>query len=118
MVSIEKAPNQNILYTTAINKLDEKDYDRFLPVAEEILDRYGKIRWYFEMNDFDGWTAESLWTDVKFDFKHTDDFEKIAIVGRKEWMDWMTQMMKPFTSADVRFFSLKERDLAKEWIRR
>lgn len=28
----------------------------------------------------------------------------------------MTEIMKPFTSADVKYFSTEERDEAKKWI--
>jgi hypothetical protein len=68
------------------------------------------------MEDFDGWTAKALWSDVKFDFKHRNDFEKVAMVGRKDWMDWMTQLMKPFTSAEIKFFELEEQAAARAWI--
>lgn len=117
MIKIQQAPNSNIIYTTAINKLDQADYDRFLPVAETIIEKYGKIRWYFEMEDFDGWTLEALWSDAKFDVKHRNNFEKVAMVGRKNWMDWMTQLMKPFTSAEIRFFELEKQAEARKWIR-
>lgn len=116
MVSIQKEADQNIIYTKAEDKLDQDDYDRFLPIAKEIIKQHGKIRWYFEMNDFEGWTPEALWADIKFDLEHVDNFEKIAIVGRKEWMNWMAQLMKPFTSAEIKFFELENRKQAKAWI--
>ncbi|MGH1434915.1 MAG: STAS/SEC14 domain-containing protein [Lewinella sp.] len=117
MLNIHHEPNTNILMTTAVNKLSQDDYDRFIPLAESIIEEHGKLRWYFEMEDFDGWTLEALWSDAKFDFKHHDDFEKIAMVGRKDWMDWMTQLMKPFTSADIRFFELEAQAEARKWIK-
>ena len=117
MLNIHHEPNTNILMTTAVNKLDQEDYDRFLPIAESIIEKYGKLRWYFEMEDFDAWTAEALWTDAKFDLKHHNDFEKVAMVGRKDWMDWLTQLMKPFTSAEVKFFELEKKAAAKAWIK-
>lgn len=117
MIKINQESNSNILYTTAINKLDQTDYDQLLPVVKNIIEQHGKVRWYFEMNDFDGWTLEALWSDFKFDVKHRNDFEKVAMVGRKDWMDWMTQLMKPFTSAEIRFFELEEQFEAKQWIK-
>lgn len=47
---------------------------------------------------------------------HTDDYEKIAMVVEKKWQDWITQFMKPFTSAEIRYFDLEEKDEAKKWI--
>ncbi|WP_020534811.1 STAS/SEC14 domain-containing protein [Lewinella cohaerens] len=117
MIKIQQNPNSNILYTIAIKKLNQADYERLLPKVENLIQQYGKVRWYFEMEDFDGWTLEALWSDIKFDFKHRNDFEKIVTVGRKDWMDWMTQLMKPFTNAEIRFFELEEQAAAREWIK-
>lgn len=52
MISIQQEPGRNILYTTATDTLDQQNYDRFLPVAEGIIE------------------------------KHGNDFEKVAMVGR------------------------------------
>ncbi|MBR9919550.1 MAG: STAS/SEC14 domain-containing protein [Bacteroidetes bacterium] len=117
MLKIHHEPNTNILMTTAVKKIDQADYDRLLPIAKDIIEKHGTLRWYFEMEDFDGWTMEALWSDAKFDFKHRNDFEKIAMVGRKDWMDWMTQLMKPFTSAEIKFFELEEQAAARAWIK-
>ncbi len=116
MLSIHEEPGTNIIYTTAIGKLDQNDYDRLLPLAEAIIKREGSIRWYFEMEDFDGWTTGTAWRDLKFDVRHASDFEKVAIVGRQEWMRWATEVMQPFTSGEVEHFSLEEQAAAKAWI--
>lgn len=116
MLKIEHLPDSTILKTVAHEKLDGADYERLQPIVEGIIERHGKIRWYFEMNDFDGWTLDALWKDAKLSFQHAGDFERIAIVGRKDWMDWMTQLMKPFTSAEVKYFELEDREAAMAWI--
>lgn len=116
MINIHHQPNSNILLTTAVGELDEADYHRLLPEVERIIQRHGKVRWYFEMEDFDGWTPGAFWDDLKFDAQHASDYERVAIVGRKTWMDWMTQLMKPFTSAEIRYFELEDQSQAKQWI--
>lgn len=117
MINIRHEPGTNILLTTAIGKLEQADYDRMLPEAKKIIDQYGKVRWYFEMADFDGWTLGTAWRDLKFDVKHLDDFEKIAIVGQKSWMDFAAKVMEPFVSADVKHFTLEDQAEAHEWIK-
>lgn len=116
MVHIQQYPDSNILRTKAINSLNQDDYDRILPVAEDLLRTHGKLRWYFEMEGFEGWTPTAAWTDLKFGIQHASDFEKIAMVGDKQWEKWLTQLMKPFTSAEVRFFPTAEKDAAWTWI--
>ena len=50
------------------------------------------------------------------DMSHADDYEKIAMVGDKKWQDWITQFMKPFTNAEIRYFDSEQKEEAKEWI--
>lgn len=57
-----------------------------------------------------------MWADGKFDIKHPGDFSKIAVVGEKKWHAWMADFMKPFTSAEVRYFEVSERSSAFEWL--
>lgn len=115
MFKIEK--KGNVIYSYASGKLNNDDYDRMIPMVKKAIEKHGKIRWYFQVDKFEGWTPESFWREVKFDAKHRHDLEKAAIVGQEKWHDWMTQVMKPFTSADVRYFDETEKDEAMNWIR-
>lgn len=115
MTSIQA--DQNIVYTIAEGKLDDEDYKRVIPLLEEKISIYGRIRWYFEMRDFQGWTFSAMWKDLKFDIKNRNNIERVAMVGDKKWEKQLTQLMKPFTDADVKFFETEEREKAKHWIR-
>jgi hypothetical protein len=44
------------------------------------------------------------------------DIERLAIVGEKTWHQWMTGFCKPFTSAEVRHFTMAQLDAAREWV--
>lgn len=106
----------NIIYSYASGKLDSQDYDLMIPKVKSAIEKHGKIRWYFQVDKLDGWTPDSFWREVKFDVKHRNDLERIAVVGQERWHDWMTQVMKPFTSAEVRYFDETEKDKAANWI--
>lgn len=114
MIEIEK--RGNIIYTYASGKLSNEDYDKILPIIKKTIEKHGKIRWCFQVDRFEGWSPQSLWRDFKFDVKYRNDVTKVAIVGEERWQDWMTQMMKPFTSAEVRYFDEIEKDKAENWI--
>ncbi|MGA9588634.1 MAG: STAS/SEC14 domain-containing protein [Salegentibacter sp.] len=115
MVTIEA--KDNIIYSIAEDKLDDQDYDKIVPLLEETIRNFKDIRWYFEMKNFHGWTPSAMWEDAKLDFEHKDNFEKIAMVGSEKWEDWLSQLMKPFTKAEIKFFKLEEKELAKAWIK-
>ena len=114
MVSIQV--EHNIIYTVAEEKLTKEDYDRIIPVLQEKIRSFGTIRWYFEMRHFEGWTLSAMWRDLKFDFKNLENLERIAMVGDKKWEKELTQLMKPFTGATIKYFELTQKDEAKNWI--
>ncbi|NJW52512.1 SpoIIAA family protein [Salinimicrobium oceani] len=109
---------QNIIFTIAEDKLTDEDYDRLIPLLEEKIRAFGKIRWYFEMRAFEGWSLSAMWRDLKFDFSNNEHLERIAMVGNMEWEKQLTKLMKPFTGAEIQFFDSSERDEAKNWIRK
>lgn len=97
-------------------KLDAAEYKDILPVVEAAIQRYGKVRLLWEMTDFEGWTLGGLWEDGQFDVRHQGSFSKIAMIGDKKWQQWMTQSMKPFTTAEVRYFESGYRADALAWL--
>ena len=117
MIQILEQSKNNLIATKATGKLTEDDYNLLLPVLYEKLKQYPKLRWYFEMEDFDGWQLKAFWKDAKFDMKHANDFEKVAMVGEKKWQEWMTDLMKPFTSAELKYFDLSQTQEAMRWIK-
>lgn len=96
-------------------KLETSDYHVLIPVLERQIEAHGKIALFWEMRDFHGWTGGGLWADTKFDVKHAGDFTRVAMVGDRKWEEHMTTCMKPFTSAEVKFFDIDERESALRW---
>ena len=116
MISVETS--QNIVYTTAEKELTDEDYDRLIPLLKEKLENYAKLRWYFEMHNFEGWSPAAALRDLKFDFANNDKMEKVAMVGDSKWEEGLTKIMKPFAKAEVKFFSLDEKEEAQRWIKK
>ncbi|WP_373056197.1 STAS/SEC14 domain-containing protein [Zunongwangia sp. H14] len=113
---IQLKSEENIIYSTAEEKLTDEDYEKIIPYLEEKIRKFGEIRWYFEMRDFEGWTLSAMWKDAKFDFEKNENMKKIAMVGADKWQKGLTQLMKPFAEAEVKFFKLSETEAAKKWI--
>lgn len=97
--------------------IDRHDYDVMLPILEEKIKQYGKIRVYAELQDAEEISLQALWEDLKFDFRHAADFKKVALVGNRKWLDWLTVMASPFTTAKVKHFEVPDRDKALEWVK-
>lgn len=113
---IEVVAQDGVLEVHASGKLTSEFYQAFVPVVEAQLKEFGKLRVLFEMRDFHGWTAGALWEDVKFDMKHWNDIERLAIVGETKWEEGMAHFCKPFTGAKIKYFDHEKIDEARQWI--
>lgn len=116
MLQVLGFTKDNIIATKANGNLSEQDVRKIHPLIHNIIDRGQKVRWYFEMEKFTGYELQAFWEDAKMDLTHANDYEKIAMVGEKEWQNWITQFMRPFTQADIQYFDLSEKEKAKAWI--
>lgn len=116
MLQILEFTKNNVIATKSSGKLTKSDIGIIHDRIHKILNEGQKVRWYFEMENFMGYGEGGLWEDLKMDLAHADDYEKIAMVGEQKWQEWMSQIMKPFTGAEIKYFDITERTRAKEWI--
>ncbi len=98
----------NVMEVHLNGTLTKEDYARFVPDTEELIREHDKIRLLIILDGFEGWNAGGLWEDIKWDAKHFNHIERIAIVGEKKWEKWMASFCKPFTTAKVRYFDEEE----------
>ena len=105
-----------MLHVKVTGKLTKEAYEEFAPAVDQQIQEHGKVRILFEMHDFHGWTAGALWEDLKFDFKHWKDIERLAIVGESKWEAGMAVFCKPFTSAKIQYFDHTRLAEAESWL--
>ena len=105
-----------VLVVKLSGKLVKEDYARFVPEVERLIGEHGKLRMLVQMHDFHGWTMGALWEDVKFDWKHFGDIERLALVGESKWEAGMAVFCKPFTRATIRYFDASKATEANNWI--
>ena len=116
---IEKLPESsgNILGFRIWGKLTEADYlDHLDPEMEKAMKEYPKIRVVMVMEHLEGWTVGAFWEDFRLGTK-SSVFERMAFVIDESWDEWITLLMKAFTTltgTELRFFK-KER-LAEAWV--
>ena len=106
----------NLAVIKVSGKLTTEDYALIVGELERLIENTRRIRLLIELHDFNGWTAGAMWEDIKFDFRHFSDIERIAVVGENRWEKGMTLFFKPFTAAIVRYFDNTSLDKAEDWI--
>lgn len=115
-VQIHEQDGGKILEVHVKGKLETNDYETFIPRIEELIGQHGKIRMLLYLHDFRGWSAGALWEDLKFDYQHFNDIERLAIVGESKWEAGMAAFCRPFTTAEIRYFGHDKLPDARQWI--
>jgi len=116
MLELHEEADGKILVVNLSGKLTAEDYKRFVPEVVRLINEHGKIRILCPMHDFHGWDLGALWEDIKFDFQHFSDIDRVALVGHGKWKAGMATFCRPFTAAKVRHFEEHEFRQAEEWI--
>lgn len=115
-VIMTERDNGKTLVCKVTGKLDKEDYDVMLPLIEATLREHKKINMLIELHQFEGWTAGALWEDIKFDLRHLNDINRLAVWGERKWEENLTKFTNAFTTAKVKFFEQEELEDAMEWI--
>jgi len=113
---IIETANKKVIEVQITGKLTAEAYKVFVPLVEQRISEFGKVRFMVVMHDFHGWDAGALWEDIKFDFAHFSDIEQLAIVGESKWEQGMAIFCRPFTTAKIKYFDISDIDGAREWI--
>lgn len=105
-----------VIEVALTGKLTKEAYEEFVPLTEQRIQQFGKVRMLVILHDFHGWDAGALWEDIKFDIKHFNDIERLALVGDSKWEKGMAAFCRPFTTAKIKYFDQSEIEAARQWI--
>jgi hypothetical protein len=114
------------LFTPMVDKVLEEtktikaDLLGFVPIVDKVVDKVleetkvSDINLLVDMRDFEGWEFMAAWDNLKFGVEHRNDFEKMAILGDKNWEKAATSMMNHLIQGEAEFFN--EREKALSWL--
>ncbi len=117
MFEITENASGNIIELSLTGKLSKDAYEAFVPLTEAQIEEHGNVRMLVELHDFHGWDAGALWEDIKFEMKHFNHIERLALVGETKWEKGMATFCRPFTTAKIKYFDRADIAEAREWIR-
>ena len=110
--------HENYLFVRTHGRVLHADYEGLLPKLEELMRQHGRVRFVFEMVDFEGIELRAVWDELRFDTRHLGDVERCAVIGNKTWEKWATQFAGIlFRGAQFRYFEANEVERAKTWAR-
>jgi hypothetical protein len=106
----------NLIAVRVSGTLTSQEIDYFKALQREVIEQFGELRLYFEMEEFDGWQADSFLENALFDITHAHFYSKVAMVGEKSWQAWIAKLADLIKKGEVRYFDLDERVLAVQWV--
>jgi len=96
--------------------LTKNDYDVLNPVLDQKISVYNQVKIFIELKDLDGFTPKAIFEDIK-EIKYLKNIKKMAFAGDKEWQKTVTDLADPVIFlGEVRYFPLKEKAKAMEWL--
>ena len=116
MIELLETRSPKIIGFRCSGTLHDEDYQILEPRLESAIEKQGPVRLFAQFDDFHGWDLHAIWDELRIGVKHANDFEKIAMVGDKQWERWMAKFTGLFTGAKVRYFDVSEMDRAWYWI--
>lgn len=119
MPILTKRPNGgNILVVHVSGTFTLEDYDGLVPKFGLLIRKHGTISVLFHLADFDGWSIGAFREDTEFALRHTNDVERIAIIGENKWQLGMATLGIAITNAEVKYFehSITSEPKAHAWL--
>jgi hypothetical protein len=97
--------------------LTGKDYDKLVPLLEELIEKEGALRLLVDMRGFSGLDVAAFWEELGFSLRHLNDFEKIAVVGNQAWIEWWVKLTSPLIGVRAQYFEAGEMGEAWSWLK-
>jgi hypothetical protein len=119
MIEFMPESSGEVLGVTAHGKLTDADYKQTLiPRFDSLLQQHGNLKVLFYMaDDFEGWDLEAAWDDASYGLKHRADFERMAVVGGPDWVDWCIKWAGFLMKGEIKVFPADQLDQAWTWVR-
>lgn len=118
MYQILEPSTEQVVGTRISQELTKQDYETLIPTWEKAIQKHGTVRMLWQMDDFQGWSPEAAIADLKFDFQHHYQVERLAVVGQNWWDVWMTKVTDlVFPHSEARYFPPDQLQSAWEWVK-
>lgn len=116
MIQILNSEKDNLISAKLSGKISKQDVKIVHSKIHDVLEKNEKVNFYFEMENLEGYTTKGFLEDIKTDNAHFSDYGKMAFVGENKWQEWVIKITDFFTSSEVKYFGLKNKQEAVIWI--
>ncbi|EXI76810.1 MAG TPA: STAS/SEC14 domain-containing protein [Candidatus Accumulibacter phosphatis] len=112
MIVIEHQPKR--VEVTVYAEFTLADYKEFEEVVNHAIQFEGPVDLLFDLREMADFTLDVAWEDIVFARAHANDFSRIAVLTRSQWVAWSAWLSQIFVRAEMRIFD-EEAD-ARAWL--
>ena len=117
MFEIEEQDDGKLLAIRLKGRLRGEDYQRLGPQLDAAIARHGKVRLICDATAWEGISPDAVWEDLKLGLRHFTGFDRVALIGERDWMAWATKLGDAIMPYKMRFFTADQADAAWHWIK-
>ncbi|RXJ87039.1 STAS/SEC14 domain-containing protein [Arcobacter sp. CECT 8985] len=105
-IGLQKINNDFFLTMKVKGKLTHEDYETIIPLIDNALEgiKQPRIKALIDCSEFEGWEIQAAWDDFKLAFKHGNEFEKVAIINNKKWLEVSSKIVSWFIQGEIENF--------------
>ena len=120
MIELMDESDHDIIGIKISGTLTAADYETYLiPALDRVFAKHKRAQFLVLMDeDFTGWTLNAAWDDFSYWFEHRTEFDRVAIVGAPQWVEWCIAAMRFALKGEFRLFPRDQLDDAWAWVRK
>ena len=88
------------------------DYKEFEDMVNYKTQFEGPVDLLFDLREMADFTLDVAWEDIAFARTHPNDFHRIAVLTKSQWVAWSAWLTKIFVRADMQVFAEEAEALA------
>ena len=119
MIDHELRPEDGILILRPEGRLEAADFEKVAAEIDPYIEANGKLHGLLlDAKSFPGWKDfAALVAHLGFVREHHRKIERVAVVSDSSFLSVAPKVADHFVQADLRHFSIAERDQALTWLR-
>lgn len=115
MVNFTPHYDESIIEVKIDGKVTKQDIEKLETHYKETKTVDEKVSLLLEVQSIN-YSMDGLLEDMKFDMKHWNDFDKIAVVSDKKSIELGSKLPNMLPNLEVEHFSLSEKNQAMNWL--
>lgn len=105
----------NIVSMSVLGRFTLEDYKEFEQAVLYGIKFQGVVNLLIDLRDMVSFSLDVAWEEIKFSREHANDFDRVAILTRNEWIAWSAWVNRLFVDADIELFDDVQQ--AEAWLR-